>query len=65
MPLGIEEIETCWAVDTPILYTLHSFGKVKPNKTTNAKNEQLMQSEIFQRGPIVCSIATPDDFTYL
>jgi hypothetical protein len=23
-----------------------------------------MMSEIYQRGPIVCSIATPGDFTY-
>ena len=25
---------------------------------------QQMMSEIYQRGPITCSIATPDEFTY-
>ena len=25
---------------------------------------QAMQTEIYKRGPITCSIATPDDFTY-
>lgn len=63
MPLGEEQIETCWAVPTPVLYTVESFGLVK-TKESNAKNELLMMSEIFQRGPIVCSIATPDEFTY-
>lgn len=65
MPLGPEEVETCWPVDTPILYTLNAYGKVKPkgDRLTGA-NEQLMKSEIYQRGPIVCSIATPDEFTY-
>lgn len=23
-----------------------------------------MMSEIYQRGPVVCSVATPEDFTY-
>jgi cathepsin X len=26
--------------------------------------EELMMSEIYQRGPITCSIACPDDLTY-
>lgn len=63
MPLGAEEVETCWAVPTPILYTLQAFGKVKPAEP-DAQNELRMMSEIYQRGPITCSIATPDDFTY-
>lgn len=65
MPLGPEEIETCWSIDSPILYTLHAYGKVKPKRgELLGRNEALMMSEILQRGPIVCSIATPDDFTY-
>jgi len=65
MPLGVEEVETCWAVDTPVLYTLHAFGKVKSGKPeADGRNELLMMSEIYQRGPIVCSISTPDEFTY-
>jgi hypothetical protein len=65
MPLGVEEVETCWAVETPILYTLHAFGKIKGGKEeVNGRNELLMMSEIYQRGPIVCSITTPDEFTY-
>ena len=63
MPLGPEEVETCWAIDTPILYTLSSFGKVKA-QGLGGRNEHLMMSEVFQRGPIVCSIATPDAFDY-
>ena len=66
MPLGKEEVETCWAVPTPILYTVEAFGLVKSKAPAaeNGRNELLMMSEIYQRGPIVCSIATPDDFTY-
>ena len=26
--------------------------------------EDVMMSEIYHRGPIVCSISTPEDFTY-
>lgn len=26
--------------------------------------EEVMMSEIYHRGPIVCSISTPEDFTY-
>lgn len=65
MPLGPEEVETCWPIDTPILYTLYAYGKVKPKeKRLLGRNEALMMSEIYKRGPIVCSIATPDEFTY-
>ena len=63
MPLGPEEVETCWAIDTPILYKLSSFGKVKA-QGLGGRNEHLMMSEVIQRGPIVCSIATPDAFDY-
>lgn len=63
MPLGKKEIETCWAVKTPLLYFLNSFGKVKA-ADNKASNEQLMMSEIYNRGPITCSIATPDEFVY-
>ena len=88
--------DTCWAVKTPILYFLESFGRVgsksyeaaeeqgggqgssaaapaaeataaaplPPKNKRGASNELAMMSELFQRGPIVCSISTPDDFVY-
>lgn len=102
--MPINGSDTCWAVKTPILYFLESFGRVgnksngeeeedgssassaseassaslsssstsssspslisrKRNKRRTS-NELEMMSEIYQRGPIVCSISTPDDFTY-
>jgi len=42
--------------------SLHSIEK-KVTKRTQT-NEAAMMSEIYQRGPIVCSISTPDDFVY-
>ena len=96
--------DTCWAVKTPILYFLESFGRVgsksyevsvdaaaaaaaegrgesssastssasasssaaplPPKNKRGASNELAMMSELYQRGPIVCSISTPDDFVY-
>lgn len=79
--------DTCWAVKTPILYFLESFGRVgsksyevvaeeeegssaassknlPPKNKRGASNELAMMSELFQRGPIVCSVSTPDDFVY-
>ena len=129
--------DTCWAVETPILYYLESFGRVgsksyevaeasaasaaaggsssssasasaaasaaaaaassgcggtasahadahsgassssassssassapatlPPKNKRGASNELAMMSELYQRGPIVCSISTPDDFVY-
>lgn len=100
--------DTCWAVKTPVLYYLESFGRVgkkneeveememmemmtmttkkndddvdtnndvviTPSSLSSIKkkvtkrtetNELAMMSEIYQRGPIVCSISTPDDFVY-
>lgn len=47
----------CWAVKTPVLYSVKRYGLV--GNTTED-----MMSEIHQRGPIACSIATPDDFVY-
>lgn len=49
--------DVCWAVLKPIKYYLTRFGKVGPT-------EDDMISEIYQRGPIVCSCATPDDLIY-
>ena len=56
--MPIDGKDTCWPVKTPVIYKLESYGKVE-----NA-DEAGMMSEIYERGPIVCSIATPDDFTY-
>lgn len=35
-----------------------------PKNKRGASNELAMMSELYQRGPIVCSISTPDDFVY-
>ncbi|KAK9810583.1 hypothetical protein WJX73_002238 [Symbiochloris irregularis] len=60
MPNSNETL-TCWSVKTPILYKLSSYGKLEGPKDDYAR---AMQTEIFKRGPITCSIATPNDFTY-
>ena len=93
--MPVNGFDTCWAVKTPILYFLESFGRVgsksyavkgeeesssspssssssssspslplPPKNKRHASNELAMMSELYQRGPIVCSISTPDDFTY-
>lgn len=64
MPLGPEgaQVDTCWAVETPILYKLSSYGKIP--KGSDHRGEHAMMSEIYQRGPVTCSIATPDDLVY-
>lgn len=47
----------CWPVPTPVVYKVTRYGKV-------GKSEVEMMSEIYKRGPIVCSIATPEEFIY-
>ncbi|KAK9814553.1 hypothetical protein WJX72_007790 [[Myrmecia] bisecta] len=61
--MPIKDVDTCWAVKTPILYKLTSYGRL-PNGTRTKDNVHEMMSEIYQRGPITCSITTPDDFVY-
>lgn len=56
--MPINGTDTCWAVETPLVYTLTAYGKVTPG------DEEGMMSEIHANGPIVCSIATPDEFVY-
>ena len=46
----------CWAVPSPILYYVHSYGQVH--------GEQAMMTEIIERGPITCGFASVDDFDY-
>lgn len=55
--MPINDVNTCWTVPTPIMYTLKSYGKLP-------KGEEAMMTEIFKRGPITCGIACPDDFVY-
>lgn len=52
-----DDNESCWAVKTPIKYYLKRYGQIGPT-------EQDMMSEIYHRGPIVCSCATPMEFVY-
>ncbi|CAK0781499.1 hypothetical protein CVIRNUC_005389 [Coccomyxa viridis] len=61
MPIN-ETADSCWAVKTPVLYKVKSYGKIEKPKHGNI--EDVMMSEIYHRGPIVCSISTPEDFTY-
>eukprot|EP01025_Chloroclados_australasicus_P006008 TRINITY_DN11975_c0_g1_i1.p2 TRINITY_DN11975_c0_g1~~TRINITY_DN11975_c0_g1_i1.p2 ORF type:complete len:236 (-),score=17.16 TRINITY_DN11975_c0_g1_i1:208-915(-) len=48
----------CWPVKTPVLYSVAAFGRI------DGCGEVAMMNEIYQRGPIVCSIATDEEFTY-
>ena len=57
-PPRVQDVDTCWAVHTPIRYYLSSYG------TVEAPGEAAMMSEIYARGPITCSMATPEDFDY-
>ncbi|EFN53799.1 hypothetical protein CHLNCDRAFT_136485 [Chlorella variabilis] len=50
--------DTCWSVHTPVRYYLSAFGKLEE------PGELSMMNEIFHRGPITCSMATPEVFDY-
>jgi hypothetical protein len=59
MPSGDgDDVNTfeCWAVPSPILYYVHSYGSIR--------GETAIMSEIQARGPITCSFASTDDFDY-
>ena len=74
--MPVHEKDVCWAVKTPILYHVTAFGRVGARASDEngvplaqtlggvRANARAMQSEILARGPIVCSVATPDDFVY-
>lgn len=62
--MPIHDVDTCWAVRTPILYRTASYGKVGKKGAPPRANARAMAAEVYARGPIVCSVATPDDFTY-
>lgn len=50
--------EICWPVKTPVLYKVAAFGMI------DGCGPAAMMNEIYQRGPIVCSIAADAPFTY-
>lgn len=56
--MPIKDVDSCWSVKTPITYYLDGYGKVL------APGEAAMMAEISTRGPITCSMATPEDFDY-
>jgi C1A family cysteine protease len=62
--MPVNDKDTCWPVKTPILYYVTSYGRVGSPDADPADNARAMQAELVARGPIVCSIATPDAFVY-
>uniref|UniRef100_A0A7S0RGQ9 Peptidase C1A papain C-terminal domain-containing protein n=1 Tax=Chlamydomonas leiostraca TaxID=1034604 RepID=A0A7S0RGQ9_9CHLO len=56
--------DRCWAIRDPVMYKLSSYGNVGPVGNFTPANEAAMMAEIYHRGPIVCSITCPDDFTW-
>jgi hypothetical protein len=56
MPLN--DVDTCWAVRRPPRYTVSAYG------TVAAPGEGAMLEELAARGPITCSMATPEAFDY-
>lgn len=53
----IDGKDVCWGIHTPILYYVSEFGRVEE------PGELAMLNEL-ARGPITCSLATPDDFDF-
>jgi hypothetical protein len=62
--MPVKSVDTCWPVKKPILYYVTSYGRIGNPDAPAAENARAMQAELLARGPIVCSIATPDSFTY-
>jgi hypothetical protein len=62
--MPVNGADTCWPVKTPILYRVTSYGRVGGKGNGRAANERALVSELYARGPVVCSIATPEDFVY-
>lgn len=48
----------CWAIEKPLLWHAKSYGNVE------SKNTRALMEEIYQHGPLVCGIATYDEFDY-
>lgn len=63
MPVSETSNDThCWPVETPVKYYLDHYGKVPA--ASNGDYVLGMMQEIYQRGPITCGVATPDEFVY-
>lgn len=60
--MPIDDVDTCWSVKTPIRYFLDSYGKV--TSKGNMDYTTAMMNEIIARGPITCSMSTPEVFDY-
>jgi hypothetical protein len=56
--MPINDVDTCWAVKTPLRYYVEAYGQVE------APGEAAMMAEIAAWGPITCSMATPEVFDY-
>lgn len=48
----------CWAVPTPVRYYVESYGVI------TEKGELPIMNELYARGPLACSMATPTEFDY-
>lgn len=48
----------CWAIEKPILWHSTGYGEVP------SKNVRAIMEEVYQHGPVVCGLASYDDFDY-
>jgi hypothetical protein len=56
--MPVDDVDTCWAVTSPIRYGVDAYGQVPE------AGEAAMMNEVLARGPITCSMATPEVFDY-
>jgi hypothetical protein len=56
--MPIDDVDTCWPVKTPIRYYLDSYGQL------GAPGMEPMMNELLARGPITCSMSTPETFDW-
>jgi hypothetical protein len=56
MPVADDQLKHCWAVPHYVRYWVTEYGTVR--------GEEAMMTEILERGPIVCEMATPNDFCF-
>lgn len=60
----------CWAVTNHPLYYVSGYNKITASEDHHSKDHQLtpiqlaIMTEVFLRGPIVCSFATSDEFDF-
>lgn len=59
MPLDGKD--TCWAIKSPIRYGLAGYAQLTEK---GPAAELAMRNEIFNRGPLTCSMAVPEVFDY-